>query len=201
MSKTGKLINQDFVVIDCETTGLNTSKDRILSLAAIPVRNGGIVLEDSCHWIVKQEASLAKSSVIHGLMPGVIADGVPEEDMLRELEKLTGDAAWVGHHIAFDVEMIKEARRRYPGKSASKPIVDTARLYHRLTEPGHPFKEISLDDLAVKLNVPASGRHTAAGDALTTANIFIRLLRQAERKGISGLKELKKQGGNPFFRW
>jgi DNA polymerase-3 subunit epsilon len=48
-------------------------------------------------------------------------------------------------------------------------------------------RALRLDDIAADLDVPVIGRHSALGDALTTGEIFVRLLGAMATQGIDTL--------------
>jgi DNA polymerase-3 subunit epsilon len=48
----------------------------------------------------------------------------------------------------------------------------------------------SLDELCIRYGIEMDDRHTAAGDAFLTAQLFLKLLKLAEKKGIRNFKDL-----------
>src|SRR5215471_17162045 len=67
---------------------------------------------------------------------------------------------------------------------------DTILLARRFL-PG--LKRFKLDMVAAYLQIPASNRHRALGDAEITANVFLRLLERARQQGISTLAHLRRR--------
>lgn len=53
-----------------------------------------------------------------------------------------------------------------------------------------PVRQFTLDALCTMFDVVPHDRHTAAGDAFITAQVFLRLLRLAVRSGRSTLAQL-----------
>ena len=56
-------------------------------------------------------------------------------------------------------------------------------------EPG--LRELDLDVIAERLGVEIEGRHTALGDALVTAEIYLRLLPRLMDAGVTTLGEAR----------
>jgi len=176
-----------FIVLDAETSGFNVGSDRLLSLATVPVSAGRIPLGGIRSWLFRQKSvPLNQATEVHGILPAEAAEGESEEAILRELlPELTG-AVVVGHHIGFDLAMLDEATRRHFGLRLRNPRIDTATLAMRVVEafaatayPGQ--RPPTLDELCLHCGVPAIDRHTAAGDAYTTAELFLVLCARKQR--------------------
>ncbi len=194
--KTG---NEQFAVIDCETSGLDQRNDRILSFAFLPVRQNRILLQEAKELYIEQPlADFKQSAFIHGLLPGLHQE-INEAEGIRLIRDLCVDFVIVGHHISFDLGMINAASIRHGHRKLKNRKIDTATLYHRLTAGSAPYQPITLDNLSEKLGIRPVGRHTAGGDTLTTALVFIKLLRMAEKKGIRSVRSLSKKPGNPLL--
>jgi DNA polymerase-3 subunit epsilon len=63
-------------------------------------------------------------------------------------------------------------------------VIDTGVLFNKSKHIIYrdTLKPTSLDDLAKELNVPMADRHTASGDALITAFIFLKILSKLDKK-------------------
>jgi DNA polymerase-3 subunit epsilon len=84
----------------------------------------------------------------------------------------------------FDLTILKRAAQAVEIAWKDPPWLDTALLYSALTPDALYF---DLDAVAEAVGVRIQGRHTALGDALTTAEIYLRLLPQLEERGITTL--------------
>ncbi|WP_439881566.1 3'-5' exonuclease [Pontibacter sp. MBLB2868] len=187
----------EFVVFDTETTGLDEKQDKVLSIGAVKVRGGQVLVQDSFEFVVRQEIAAGnKSAEVHGLLRQEVGQGVPEPEVLERFLSFIGNAILVGHHVAFDVEMVNGMIRRsgISGKLHNK-TADTAHLAKRL-EPRHHSpdsfsrSDYTLDALICKYKLPTESRHTAAGDAFITAILLLKLLAQAKKRGIETVGEL-----------
>jgi DNA polymerase III subunit epsilon len=177
-----------FVIIDTETSGLNVETDRILSIALFEVIDGQIDLAQSRKWIVFQPVNApTAATAIHGILPSETRKGIPEHQLLEELIPLLTGAIVVGHHISFDAAMINEAMMRHFKTKFSNRIIDTAMMaMHELVafrKTGYANQRPpSLDEVCSQLNLPVVARHTAEGDAFTTAEIFLLLFGRIRRR-------------------
>jgi len=176
-----------FVAIDAETTGFDTAKDRMLSLALIEVRGGRLQMASSVKWLIYQPAAAMTSAVsVHGILPAETATGRQEADVVRDLLPLLQGAVLVGHHVAFDAAMITAALKRHFRVSLRNPILDTANLamtaVDAFAKTGYPGQRApSLDEVCAQCGITPVERHTAEGDAFTTAMLFLTLCARLQR--------------------
>ena len=70
-----------FVVLDSETTGLNPATDRIISIGAVAVLGGDIVLEDSFSALLQVDRN-TEATTVHGITRDETRKGVPEVEAL-----------------------------------------------------------------------------------------------------------------------
>ena len=199
-----------FVSLDCETTGTDAKKDRLITMGAISVRDGEILLEDQFEAILHVSHNTS-SVLVHGMTAEEAARvGVEEGEALRGFLDFLGGAVIVGHHIGFDVEVIQHACQRNFGIDFSNRWVDTMELTLHLEDAGAfeseprgssgtvaPFRDFSLDGLCRQFHVLPHDRHTAAGDAFITAQIFLKLIRMAQRHGRGTLGQVSERYVDP----
>ena len=179
-------VRRRFVAIDVETTGLDSRRDAIVSLAAIPfpdgVPTGGYVtLVDPGRPIP------AESTAIHGLTDGMVRGAPPIERVLRGAEPVLDGSVIVGHNVGFDAAVLARARRARGLPRLRNHIVDTDRLAASL----HPeWRDFSLEHVAERLDVEVVARHTAEGDALTAGRILVALLPELHARHVRTVAEL-----------
>ncbi|GAB3828616.1 3'-5' exonuclease [Pontibacter rugosus] len=187
----------EFVVFDTETTGLDEKNDKVLAIGAVKVRQGQVLVQESFECVVRQEIAYGnKSAEVHGLLRQELEQGVPELDALEAFLAFAGNAVLVGHHVAFDVEMVNGMMQRsgLEGRLYNKTL-DTAQLAKRLerrqlSPDSYRRSDYTLDTLISKYNLPTESRHTASGDAFITAILLLKLLAQAQKRGIKKVGEL-----------
>ncbi len=189
-----------FVVFDTETSGLDFSKNRLLSIAGVAMTGFELNLDDTFDAIVAQkDVGGADAAVVHGLISSDLAEGLPECEAVSRFLAYAGDAVLVAHHAAFDLKMLQKGLADCRGAKVWNAAIDTAQLARRVEEgfmssaDAHGAEErepYRLDNLVVRYGIDFPERHTAAGDALATALLFQRLLKKAAHRGIRTLGDL-----------
>lgn len=189
-----------FVVFDSETSGLDLSKNRLLSIAGVSMTGPDVHLDDTFEAMIAQtDVGGADAAVVHGLVSNDLTGGLPEDEAAARFLAFAGDAVLVAHHAAFDMQMLRKAIAPHRGAKVWNPSVDTAQLAQRIevspmasgdSERPDQGRAYQLDNLVERYDIEVPERHTAAGDALATALLFQRLLKKAEHRGIHTLGDL-----------
>lgn len=200
VSRSLALTEVRFVVFDTETTGLDLSTNRLLSIAGIAMRRLELQMDDAFEVMVAQpDVGGANAAVIHGLVSKDLAGGLPADEAVARFLAFAADAVLVAHHAAFDMRMLQKAIAVHQGAKVWSPVIDTAKLAQRVevspmtsshSVGGDQAKAYQLDQLVESYGIDIPERHTAAGDALATALLFQRLLKKAEHRGIRTLGDL-----------
>lgn len=185
-----------FVVLDTETTGLNPKADYILSFGAVKLKGFQMNIEDSMECYLHTPSRSREAIEVHEILqPGDLID-LPSfaERFLSYIE----NSIVVGHHVGFDLEMLTKALKPFGFRKFLNPVLDTHSLAVRLEKGPHYDSSIgkpgeySLDSLCERYQIALDDRHTAAGDAYLTAQLLMKLLKLAEKKGIRSFGELIK---------
>ncbi|MCL7939773.1 3'-5' exonuclease [Halomonas sp. ATCH28] len=170
----------EMVAIDCETTGLDTRHAELVSLAAVRIRGDRVLTSDSLDLRLARPASLSGNSIrIHGLRGIDLADGAGVEEALAQFLDFVGNRPLVGWCLDFDLAMLNRYLRPLFGFDLPNAGIDVAQTYQRQLSRSHPELDVRprFEQVAERLGVPVMGRHTALGDAVTTALIHLRLAR------------------------
>lgn len=189
-----------FVVLDTETTGLNVEKDKILSIGAVAVKNQKIYIAERFEYYVQQVYEGRKAGIkIHGILPKHTANAQSPKAVLIALLGYLQNSVLVGHHIGFDVAVLNRAFQQHLNGQLQNQTIDTAHLAKRLqtsfyNTPTLNNKHVSLDELCKQYNIPVYNRHTASGDALITAVLFLKLMAQLKKRGIDNWAALFRSG-------
>ncbi|MDR7128448.1 DNA polymerase-3 subunit epsilon [Algoriphagus sp. 4150] len=190
-----RALNQlDFVVLDTETTGLDTNNDSIVSFGAVKISNERILVSSAVEWYPESNQSLKQSPLIHGLVER--QNQLTKTLFIKQVLEYISNAILVGHHLGFDLDMLFQIAKDYGLTQFQNPIIDTMNFAIRLdhgpqTNLSHiQVKNYSLDALCERFNIPLDDRHTAAGDAHLTALLFLKLVKIAEAKGIKSYGQL-----------
>jgi len=177
-----------WVVVDCETSGLDIARDRLLSVGAVAVRQGRVDLADAFEARVRQDRpSDPENIVIHGIGGDAqVLQGQQLDLVVREFSEYLDDGVPVAFHAAFDAGIL----RRHGVKPRAQWL-DLAGLAPALY-PALGRKDSSLDHWLAAFGIPAQGRHDALGDAFATAQLLLVLLNEAKRQRLDTVEALMK---------
>ena len=178
------------VAVDTETTGFDPARgDEIVEVACVPITDGAIG-GTSAGWssLVRPARPIpADASRIHGITDAMVAGAPAPAAVAGELQRACGDGPLVFHNAPFDLPFLVALLRAGGLPPLVNPVVDTLGLARGLQSTG----ENSLGALARRMNLPPEVAHRAAGDARTTARVFIVLAeRWANEKGVRSIAEL-----------
>jgi DNA polymerase-3 subunit epsilon/CBS domain-containing protein len=181
------LISLDAVVIDTETTGLDPRKARLIEAAAVRIASGRIDSAQSFRRLVNPgEAIPRETTAIHGIDAAAVADAPPFPQVWPEFSAFVGSSVFIGHTIGFDLAVLQRECER-AGLHWRRPrTLDTQHLA-QVVEPR--LGGYSLEQLSQWLGVEVANRHSALGDALTTARIFEALVPKLREGGIRTFAE------------
>jgi DNA polymerase-3 subunit epsilon len=160
------------LAFDLETTGVSTSRDRIVQLALIGTLEDGTAV--NIEHVVKPPVLIPlDASRIHGIYNEDVRSKPPFADIADEVASLIDGAILVGHNVRkFDYAMLKHEFLRL-GRLAPEPkaIMDTLELVRRLRLP----RPHNLGALCQRHGIRLDAAHTAAADAAATMLLFWRL--------------------------
>ncbi len=191
------LTSLSYTVIDTETTGLDPSGgDEIIAIGAIRIVNGRILRQEMFDALVNPRRPISQQSrAIHGISQDMLRGQPTIEQLLPRLHRFAQETVIVGHDVAFDLRFF-ELKEGISGVRFSNPVLDTLLLESVIT-PNQEDRR--LEAIARRLGVTVSGRHTALGDSLITAEIFLAMLPLLSERGIRTLGEARKACGASRF--
>lgn len=182
--------NIRFVALDTETTGFDYENDRILCIGAVAIQNNKILISDSFEVYIKQEVFNKESVKIHGIRKNGNEVKVSEEEALISFLDYLDDAIIIAHHTKFDMTMINNALKRMNVGLVKSKQLDTNYIHKKIATQDQFKKLFSLDELCAIYNVKKHDRHTALGDALITALIFLKLTSKFKKNNALNLSDL-----------
>ena len=171
----------EWVSLDLETTGIDPARDHILSLAAVPVRDGTAWLSERFERRVHTARAFGIESIRHHrITPDEASAGEPVVEVVREFLHWLGGRRLLGYNLGFDLDMLAPHVRALAGFDLPNPTVDLADAVAAAQRRQRPDAPVNLDlvHIANRLGVPMIGRHTALGDATTVALCWLALHRR-----------------------
>lgn len=186
-------------VFDTEATGPSPSEgDEIIAIGAVHVLNGKLLAYESFDRLVRPLRPVrSEAQAVHGISQEMLADQPALENVLPQFHRFAQDTVLVGHNAAFDMRLLQLAEVR-TGVAFDQPVLDTL-LLSALVHPGHPDAEHRLEAIAARLGVPVVGRHTALGDALLAAEVFVRLIPLLAARDIRTLRQAREASQTTFY--
>ena len=181
------LIGLEAVVLDTETTGLDPRNARVLEVAAVRIEAGRIERTKTFRRLVNPgERIPVRVTAIHGIDAAKVADAPVFAQVWPALSDFMSGFVVIGHTLGFDLAVMRRECERAGLHWRPPRTLDTQHLA-QLAEPrlaGH-----SLEELAAWLDVEVTARHSALGDAMTTAGIFRALVPKLRAGGIRTFAE------------
>jgi exodeoxyribonuclease X len=154
-----------FLVVDTETTGLDPSSCRVVSVAGVWTRGGATDLRRESFLVDPGIPIPPEASAIHHIVDRHVAGAPALAEVLPVFQGADFDA-YAAHNSAFDFSFLPRAGR---------PVLCTMRLARKLW-PGLPKYSNQYLRYALHLEVPeAEGlpAHEALADALVTARLLV----------------------------
>ncbi|HSV30385.1 MAG TPA: 3'-5' exonuclease, partial [Candidatus Omnitrophota bacterium] len=174
-------------VLDTETTGLDVKLDRIVSIGAVRMHGQRLFRSTVIDRLVNPGKAIPqRATAVHGITTAMVAGQPPAAEILPEVLAMLQDTVVVGHNIGFDLALLKRAAAEAGLDWPAPPWLDLILLAGALDpEEG----DLNLDTMAERAGVNISGRHTALGDALVTAELWGRMQPVLARQGVRTLGE------------
>jgi DNA polymerase-3 subunit epsilon len=163
-----------FICLDCESTGLDPTQDRIIELAGALFMFEKILHQMES--LINPDCDIPKTSQdIHKISQEMIIDKPKIKDILPTFLKMIDGHILVGHGIGFDIALIaaEAQRNQIPCKIQEAPYIDTLRLARLYGES--PVN--SLAKLRQHFNIEEQGAHRAMSDVLVNIEVFKYLAR------------------------
>ncbi len=176
-----------YVVFDTETTGLAPrGGDEIVQIAGLRIVNGRILHGEAFDQLVDPGRPIPPgATAVHGIDDAQVRDAPKMDEVGRAFHDFCGGSILVAHNAPFDMTFLR-LKEAQIGRRFDQPALCTVLLSAALFEH---TGEHTLDALAARfgVSIPPELRHTAMGDTVATAEIFLQMQELMRARGIETL--------------
>jgi DNA polymerase-3 subunit epsilon len=173
----------EWVALDCETTGLDVRRDEIVSIGAVRIVGDRILTSECLELLVRpgKRAISPDSARVHGLRARDVVAGTDADAAMMALLRFIGSRPLVGYYLEFDLALINRAVFPLLGLRLPQRRIEVSSLFYdwkrRQLSPGHEPAQIDLRfaTLMRELDLPMEGAHDALADAVMAALAFVKL--------------------------
>jgi DNA polymerase-3 subunit epsilon len=166
-----------FAVVDLETTGGQSSRDRIIEIGIVIMQNGQII--DTYSSLVNPERSIPPFiSGMTGITNEMVSRAPKFFEIAKDIVLKLKSHIFVAHNVNFDYNFLRHEFSQL-GYSFNSKRLCTLQL-SRKVYPEH--KSHGLSKLVQRYDLNMSNRHRALGDAEATAEFLQMVLREKVRE-------------------
>ncbi|MCE2422740.1 MAG: 3'-5' exonuclease [Gemmatimonadetes bacterium] len=185
-----RLADIDWAVVDVETTGKAAGQGgRMIEMAIVPVSGGrvGDVWETRLNPGpgIRVDRFVAR---LTGITTAMTRRAPSFASVAGEVRQRLQSRVFAAHNLGFDWSFVIWEMTRAGMAEPTGDRMCTLQLARRVL-PG--LSRCGLDSVTRYYGVEIEKRHSAGGDALATANVLVRLIADAERRGWDTLEKLR----------
>lgn len=164
------LNNNEFVVFDLETTGLDFATHKVTEIGAVKIKNGKII-ETFSSFVNPQKEISREITRLTGITNEMVKDAPLIEDVIPDFYKFCKNCILVGQNVQFDFGFIDYFSRKcnylFDHQREDTIVIAKKNIF---------LRNYKLKTIAEALNVPLINAHRAINDAICTAKVFIKLI-------------------------
>lgn len=179
VSRRARFQDTQFVSLDIESTGLDASRDAIISIGWVVIADGRVDLASARSLLVRTNVDVGDSATIHGLTDTTVGRGISLDAAIAQVLIALKGRVLVVHYAALDVGLIDRACLDLYGTRVPLPVIDTLALeWRRLRrQNGTEHRDrLRLSHVRDVYNLPRYAAHTSLGDAIATAELLLAMV-------------------------
>lgn len=171
-----KLLNEPFICIDCETTGLDTKADKLIEVAVCIFTLQDGITEEYQTLVNPNILIPPETTAIHHITDEMVVDQPSSKEAIPRVLKMTKKLPIIGHNIRFDTDILSNeaARDAIPCSLTSNIHIDTLRLARLYGES--PSNSLSM--LGSHFGIESDTAHRAMNDVKLNITVFKKLVTQ-----------------------
>ncbi|WP_372378864.1 exonuclease domain-containing protein [Vibrio natriegens] len=167
----------EFVVLDLETTGLDSEEEVILSIGWVEVKHGHIDLSTSKHMYVHSDSKIKpETAVVNHITQQMLVDGVSIHEAMRSFFKVAEGKLIVAHGCLVEANFINQYLLSVFNIDTPPLLwIDTLCIEKRLQKAINSSDEydVTLSATRARYGLPAYNGHNALADAVATAELLL----------------------------
>lgn len=174
--------HDEWVALDCETTGLDVRRDRIISIGAVRICGHRLLTSQRLELLVRPERALDAASVpVHMLRERDVAQGLDPAIAIRRLLEFIGSRPLVGYYLEFDIAMLNREVGPLLGVRLPQPKIEVSAMYYDFRNrqlPAHQRGgsiDLRFATMMSELALPLRPAHDALNDAVMAGLAFVKL--------------------------
>src|SRR4249920_3875399 len=174
--------DDEWVALDCETTGLDVRRDKIISVGAVRIVGNRLLTSQRLELLVRPDRAVKAESVrVHQLRSSDVAEGLEPEAAMRQLLDFIGSRPLVGYFLEFDVAMVNREIWPLLGVRLPQRKIEVSALFYDFQNRQLPAHlrggDIDLRFATVMddLGLPLRDAHDAINDAVMAGLAFVKL--------------------------
>ena len=184
---------KEFIILDLETTGVESKHDEIIEVAGVRIDETGKVLDTLDLLVHTDKELIPVVRAITGIKPEDLVGKPSFNEIKDQVLKFIGDAPIVGHNISFDIDFLNAA-----GCKLKNPALDTLELAHTVLQTQDYY---SLEYLSHTHDFPNKPSHRAMDDVLATVDLMKFLVGQVKALEASTLTQINELVPHESWSW
>ncbi|WP_373099470.1 MULTISPECIES: 3'-5' exonuclease [Pasteurellaceae] len=181
-----------YLVIDFETTGLNSMMDNILSVAAVPIDNLTLDLSRAWHQFVAQAQVKEDTAIVNHIVPQMLYGVESLDEVMHELLRRMQGRIIIAHGCAIERRFVQHyLASRYGVRCFPLLWLDTLKIERSLRYPAQTNYQLSA--LRQSYNLPEYISHNALIDAVAAGELFLAQLEKLFGKQHKSLGEVYRR--------
>jgi len=158
--------DEEFVIVDIETSGSKSFNSQIIELGAIKYKNGKII--DRFESFVYAKEIPEYITKLTGITLEDLAYAPTQKEVLKRFKEFLGDSLFVAHNVSFDYNFLSDKLCELGFERLANRKLCTIDLAKKTIDS----KRYGLNYLNEKLNLNRLPHHRAYADALTALKIL-----------------------------
>lgn len=170
----------EFIVLDFETTGLDSNNDEILSVGSVTIKNLILSLSSAQHYyMLAANAIKPETAVINHILPEVLIGGCTEKECMEQLVMSLAGKVVVAHCADIEQRFLRRALELSQDTPLPIVFIDTLKLEKSLSDYwGQAKPDLRLSEIRQKKGLPPYLAHNAFADAVATGELFLVLVKE-----------------------